>query len=129
MADTWYFEGDDAVPAQERRDNFIQFLGSCAASDSDLESAGTIYGELVGNVVRHVGGPISLFCYWPEGYATLCVRDYGRGFAYSRRRRAQVFSETGRGLYIVESLARHLDVESGPWGCEVRAVLPVRKGR
>jgi anti-sigma regulatory factor (Ser/Thr protein kinase) len=127
LADTWYFEADDAVPAQVRRDNFVQYLGDCAASDADLDSAGTIYGELVGNVVRHVGGPISLFCYWPEGYATLCVRDYGRGFEYHRRRRAQVLSETGRGLYIVESLARHLDVESGPWGCEVRAVLPVRK--
>jgi anti-sigma regulatory factor (Ser/Thr protein kinase) len=127
MADTWYFEADDAVPAQVRRDDFIRFLGTRAAEGSDLESAGTIYVELVANVVRHVGGPIALFCYFPEGYATLCVRDYGRGFAYNKRR-AQVLSESGRGLYIVSALARRLDVDSGPWGCEVCAVLPVRKG-
>ena len=129
MAQTWCFEADDAVPAQVQRDNFIRYLGDYAASGADLESAGTIYGELVGNVARHVGGPIALFCYWPDGYATLCVRDYGRGFAYSRRRRAQVLCETGRGLYIVSALARHIDVESGPWGCEVRVALPVRRSR
>jgi anti-sigma regulatory factor (Ser/Thr protein kinase) len=127
MANTWCFEADDAVPAQVRRDDFIRYLGDCAGPDADLESAATIYGELVGNVVRHVGGPIALFCYWPNRYATLCVRDYGRGFSYGGRKRAKADSESGRGLYIVSSLARRIDVESGPWGCEVRVVLPVRR--
>jgi signal transduction histidine kinase len=127
MADSWCFEADDAVPAQVRRDDFLRYLGDRASSGADLESAATIYGELVGNVVRHVGGPIAVFCYWPERYATLCVRDYGRGFAYSGRKRAKPDSETGRGLYIVSSLARRIDVESGPWGCEVRVELPIRR--
>jgi len=58
------------------------------------------------------------------------VLDRGRGFAPSLQLPADGLSENGRGFFIVDALARRVDVTASRQGTHVRAVLPVtRKAR
>ena len=122
----WRFEGSDANEAFERRSDYVIHLRRYAEPESDFDSAELIYGELVGNVARHVGGPIRVRVDWENRFAVLHVHDTGPGFRPSFRL-PEPTSESGRGLYIVKQLAHDLDVDDVPAGCIVRAVLPVTR--
>lgn len=122
---SWVLEGP-AQSARGRRAEFIAYLERLATPDSDLDAAAFIYGELVGNVIRHVGDGIRIAVEWGEAFAVLRVRDGGPGFQPAIVL-PDGLCETGRGLYIVKTLARELEVRCEPSGCEVRAVLPVRR--
>jgi anti-sigma regulatory factor (Ser/Thr protein kinase) len=61
---------------------------------------------------------------WRRSKALLRVRDFGPGFYYDFGL-PDAMSNRGRGLFIVNQLAEHVDVSCDPTGCEVSAVLPV----
>lgn len=123
----WTFEADDAMEAYRSRRQFIKHLRLHASHDSDLGAAELIYGELVGNVVRHASGPIAIVLEWPVMHALLRVRDFGAGFEYNVLMLAPSGHEreSGRGLFIVDRLAKSVEVQRNPLGCEVRVTLPV----
>ncbi|MBV8579620.1 MAG: ATP-binding protein [Candidatus Eremiobacteraeota bacterium] len=104
------------------------FLARSADGDSDLDAAELIVGELVANVVRHAPGPIGIYCSWRGEHATLVIADRGPGIPRVRPVPAPE-SESGRGLLIVEALARACVVEHAtPYGSRVVVELPVRRG-
>jgi anti-sigma regulatory factor (Ser/Thr protein kinase) len=86
-----------------------------------------VFGELVGNVVRHATGPIDVDLEWGAEYPALHVIDRGREFSPNGSLPDEL-SEGGRGLYIVRQLSRTLEIEhiSG-YGNHVTAELPLRK--
>lgn len=123
---TWRFEAEQAKHAHRRRREFIAHLRKHASRESDFAAAELIYGELVANVMRHANGRISIVLEWQSLYALLRVRDSGNGFQHNFGL-PHTYSETGRGLFIVRCLAHKVDIECDPAGCEVSALLPVKK--
>jgi PAS domain S-box-containing protein len=124
----WTFEAPDAMEAESARGAFGRWLDGVA--DGDVYGATVIFGELVGNVVRHAPGPIETRAEWQGSDLVLHVLDRGRGFAPSGKLPDDGLSEGGRGFVIVDALARRVDVTASRQGTHVRAVLPVtRKAR
>jgi anti-sigma regulatory factor (Ser/Thr protein kinase) len=123
----WSFESTDAGEAYTVRFDLLAYLKSRAALDSDLEAAALIFGELVGNVVRHAPGPITVEIFWERGNAVLRVVDKGPGFEWSGSvTLPEIMAESGRGLYIARSVARALHVRRlAGNGTEATAWLPV----
>lgn len=124
----WSFEAADAGRAYGVRRDLLMYLQSRAAHGSDLEAAALIFGELVGNVVRHAPGPIAVDLYWEEDMAVLRVIDRGPGFDWDGHARLpDRYAESGRGLFIAHSVARGLRVRRlpGTGGTEATAWLPI----
>jgi signal transduction histidine kinase len=123
----WSFEAADAGRAYGVRRDLLMYLQSRAAHGSDLEAAALIFGELVGNVVRHAPGPIAVDLYWEADMAVLRVIDRGPGFDWDGHARLpDRFAESGRGLFIAFSVARGLRVRRLPGsGTEATAWLPI----
>jgi anti-sigma regulatory factor (Ser/Thr protein kinase) len=124
MGPGWQFSSLRATDACRRRTEFVKHLRACAAPDSDFVASAIIYGELVGNVVRHANGPIHIVLEWKPDAAILHVRDHGFGFQ-SNFQLPETYSENGRGLFIVQHLARGLTLDCKPAGSEITVVLPI----
>jgi anti-sigma regulatory factor (Ser/Thr protein kinase) len=129
----WVFESNDPLEACTHRNAFVAYLRHVATPDSDFEAAELVYGELIGNVVRHAYGHIKVVVEWRDNLATLCVADEGNGFYrnFALPESAVEFNrgmlENGRGLAIVRQLSNGVRVNCDTEGCEVQAVLPVRR--
>jgi len=123
----WRFESADATRAHHVRRDLLEHLAAYASNDSDLASAGLIFGELVGNVVRHAPGPIAVDLRWEGGVAVLSVRDDGPGFDWRGAELPEATAESGRGLFIACAVAVSLQVRRLPGrGTEAVAELPVK---
>ena len=123
----WSFESTDAGEAYTVRFDVLAYLKSRAALESDLEAAALIFGELVGNVVRHAPGPITVELFWEGGSAVLRVVDKGPGFEWGGcAALPEILAESGRGLFIAQSVSRALKVRRLQGnGTEATAWLPV----
>jgi len=121
----WTFEAPDAMEAEPARGKFGAWLSG--AAEGDIYGATVIFGELVGNVVRHAPGPIEMRAEWQGSDLVLHVLDRGCGFAPSLQLPTDGLSETGRGFFIVDALARKADVSVSHQGTHVRVVLPVTR--
>ncbi|HEY6235676.1 MAG TPA: ATP-binding protein [Candidatus Elarobacter sp.] len=127
MAIVWKVE-DEAERVLRQRRAFRECLTSIAEPTSDVDAAELIYGELVANTVRYANGAIEvqleLVDHLPP---VLVVRDHGPGLRCDPSTpRRDVFAESGRGLRIVELLARDVEVgQADGGGTVIRAVLPV----
>ncbi len=101
---------------------------SAPAGRVTFRAAELVYGELVGNAVRHAPGRIVVRLDWDDDTPVLTVHDEGRSFRPNIRLPDDPLSEHGRGLYIVRALALSLDVENIEGdGSQVLARLPVHK--
>ncbi|HTX03045.1 MAG TPA: SpoIIE family protein phosphatase [Candidatus Acidoferrales bacterium] len=125
---TWRFHAEHARAANDARRTFVDHLRSEAAESSEIDAAEVIFGELVANVVRHAPGAIDVALEWIDGLAVLHVTDRGNGFEYEPRRRANIYMEAGRGLWLIEQFGGTVDVERiAGYGTHVRVVLPVER--
>jgi PAS domain S-box-containing protein len=120
----WSFSTQNAQAANDARADFVRFL-QCRSQDArSVESAEVVFGELVGNVVRHAPGPVDVTLEWGEGAPVLHVID--RGAAFERRARLpdDMMSEGGRGLFIAQHLSAGFGVQHVPgYGNHVWAQL------
>jgi serine phosphatase RsbU (regulator of sigma subunit)/anti-sigma regulatory factor (Ser/Thr protein kinase) len=126
-AQRWQFEADDARSAYAMRDEFFRSLSNlCELDDAALMTCGVIFSELIGNAVRHAPGPLSASLEQRDGSLLLHVIDKGPGFAYHPALPSNIWSESGRGLYLISELARRVEVERVPGlGSHVTVTLPV----
>lgn len=122
----WSFDAENARAAQDARGDFLAFLRRQASPESDFASAELIFGELVGNVVRHAPGPIDIALEWVAGQAVLHVIDRGPGFVPRALDASDLLREDGRGLWMIQQVGEGLSVEATGCGSHVRVVLPVR---
>lgn len=127
MAIVWKVEDEAERVLRERR-AFRDSLASLARPPSDVDAAELIYGELVANTVRYAQGAVEARLEVHDGDPpVLVVRDHGPGLRVKPwTPHRDPYAESGRGLGIVELLARHVavgDAEGG--GTVVRATLPV----
>lgn len=123
----WTFDAENAQSAHDARSQYVERLREGATPDSDIDAAELIFGELVGNVVRHAPGPIDVQLEWEHGEAVVHVTDRGKGFIRNPALPVDPLSESGRGLYIISLLAANVRVERIPgYGNHIAVVLPVR---
>ena len=128
MAVVWEAKGEAARVLRERR-AFRSCLAQLAESSEGIDAAELIYGELVANTVRHAPGDVRVRLELHDSEApVLIVCDHGPGLhCYPWTPRREPYAESGRGLGIVEMLARDVEVDSARGGGTViRATLPVQ---
>jgi PAS domain S-box-containing protein len=121
----WSFDARDARSTRDVRDLFIAYLRAKGKEDADYAGAELVFGELLGNVVRHAPGIVDIEVEWRGDAPVLHVLDRGPGYD-SARELPPTLSETGRGLYLVATLTREFTVTRLPgYGSHARAVLPI----
>jgi anti-sigma regulatory factor (Ser/Thr protein kinase) len=127
VAVVWKFEGQaDRVLRQRRA--FRDCLASFASRASDVDAAELIFGELVANTVRYAKGAVEARLELHNGCSpVLVVSDHGPGMrVHPWAPHRDPLAESGRGLGIVELLAREVAVgDAVGGGTVVRATLPV----
>ncbi len=124
-APLWAFATDDARAAVDARQQFVEFLRRRAFAAEFVASAELIFGELLGNVVRHAPGRVEIaFVRTGDAYE-LHVIDSGEPFEESGRLLPEDdLSDAGRGLFIISHLCDALRSEHVPnTGNHVVAVL------
>jgi anti-sigma regulatory factor (Ser/Thr protein kinase) len=92
-------------------------------SDEAVFNAELVFGELLGNVVRHAGGRVEIRLDGGEPDAVLHVLDEGSGFTRNPKL-SDAWAEGGRGLALIEFLVDDFSVSHRPGGgAHARAVL------
>jgi anti-sigma regulatory factor (Ser/Thr protein kinase) len=127
VAIIWKAE-DEAERVLRQRRAFRECLSSIAEPASDVDAAELIYGELVANTIRYANGTVEVRLELVDSKPpVLVVRDHGPGLrCHPWTPRRDPYAESGRGLGIVELLARDVAVhDADGGGTVIRAVLPV----
>jgi anti-sigma regulatory factor (Ser/Thr protein kinase) len=126
----WKFASDDARTAQVARSSFVAYLRAHDVVEADIAGAEIVFGELVGNVVRHAPGPIDVELAWNSATPQLFVRDRGAGFEpRSTALPADDYSENGRGLYLIKTFASAPSVRRrADGGAEITVQLALQNG-
>jgi anti-sigma regulatory factor (Ser/Thr protein kinase) len=103
----------DVRVAVDARARFVEFLQSLASPSEFIDTAELVFGELLGNVVRHAPGPVEISIDLYDDAMVLHVVDSGPPLTAIGRRRLpdDVLSERGRGLFIVQHLATEVRIE------------------
>jgi PAS domain S-box-containing protein len=120
----WTFNAGDGFAARATQRAVGAALVALGATDQQVCEAELIFAELVGNVVRHAPGPCMVDLDTAGESPVLSVLDRGAGFTLSPRLPIDVLAESGRGLFIVRSLAFEFFADLRPGGgTHARAVL------
>jgi anti-sigma regulatory factor (Ser/Thr protein kinase) len=120
----WQFDAEDANAAQAARRGFTDGLRSRRADPECIDKAEVVLGELVGNVARYAKGPVEVIVDWTGAAPVLHVLDRGPGFHHVPALPRDVYSESGRGLYIISAMSEDFSVSKRPdGGSHARAVL------
>lgn len=121
----WRFYSNDASTAAPARASLTAYLRKRRLADAVILAAEVIFGELVGNVVRHAPGPIEVELFWSDSIPALVVRDRGRGFTPNLEL-PDILSETGRGLFLIGEHGGQLFVmPRHGGGSDVMVLLPI----
>ncbi len=125
----WSFAADDARLAVEMRGAFCAYLQSRGSVDAEFIAAELIFGELVGNVVRHAPGPIEITVEWVDGRAVLTVSDRGAGFMPNPiPQLPDPLAESGRGWFLLHAYGEGTSVRARPGGgTSVSVILPIQR--
>jgi PAS domain S-box-containing protein len=107
----WSFSSEDARAAADARAHFAEYLRLRTRDQDFIAQAELVFGELLGNVVRHAPGPVEISLFSNGDAWILHVIDSGTAFDLSEQLPDDLLSERGRGLFIVQRLARMLHVE------------------
>jgi PAS domain S-box-containing protein len=124
----WRFDPRDGRLAHDVREALAETLVTFGRG-IDVGAAEIVFGELVGNAVRHAPGVVDVELDWDDAStAVLHVVDDGPGYAPGGVLPSpSAEAESGRGLYIVTQLAREFSVMKSPQrGAHARAVLLAR---
>jgi anti-sigma regulatory factor (Ser/Thr protein kinase) len=123
----WAFDVGDSDAAYAVKRDFVGAVIDEYGPDANLEACELIFSELIGNVLRYAPGRLSLALSVDERGLWLHVMDDGAGFEGPPTLPADVWSENGRGLFLVAVLAADLVIRRLPvYGTYVKALLPKR---
>lgn len=108
--ESWTFETENAYAAQDARTEFISYLRDHIHDEAAIDQAELVFGELMANVVRHAPGPVSVYVDWCGTDPVIHVIDRGPAF-HARADLPDAFSESGRGLFLIQSSSADVLVE------------------
>lgn len=121
----WTFDTRDTRCVREVRKHLLAHLRMKGRPDADYSGAELVFGELIGNVIRHAPGIVEIEFEWHGSAPVLHVLDRGPGFELVNALPSPS-SESGRGLFLIAELSREFTVTRRPGhGSHARAILPV----
>jgi anti-sigma regulatory factor (Ser/Thr protein kinase) len=126
---TWSFHSSDAYSAHTSRHELMSFIHRFITSEDELFRTELIIGEILANTVEHAPGLVNVEIDWSGIHPVLTVLDTGPGLLrFSRSLPEDSLTEDGRGLFLIETLARDVRVESAPGqGTKMMVTLSVRR--
>lgn len=126
----WRFDVMDSAAAYAIKRDFLKAVADVAGAAADLNACELIFGELVGNALRYAPGPLSLTLSQEPSGLVLHVMDEGPGFDSPPGLPTDVWSESGRGLFLVSALAEDVGIQRLPaYGSYVKVALPIHASR
>jgi serine phosphatase RsbU (regulator of sigma subunit)/anti-sigma regulatory factor (Ser/Thr protein kinase) len=121
----WAFDVGDSSAAYAIKRDFAAAVREEYGDTADLNSSELIFSELVGNVLRYAPGRLSLGLSTDARGLWLHVMDDGPGFDAPTGPPADVWAESGRGLFLVKALAKDVNIARLPaYGTHVKVLLP-----
>jgi anti-sigma regulatory factor (Ser/Thr protein kinase) len=123
----WEFDARDGRLAHQSRGFFLQYLLERGVAGDDFAGAELVFGEIIGNVVRHAPGPVRIRVDWSGAHPVLEMTDEGGMFVVDANLPSDPLSEVGRGLFLVEALTKSFKVERIENRTRARAVLNLQR--
>ncbi len=124
---TWTLDVREQGAAYRVRRAVLWDLSSRVRAGSDLSGVELILGELLSNVAQHTPGQAEVGLEFHDGEVRLSVHDNGKPFENEAGAMPDALSPNGRGLHLVRSLARSVEVRHNG-GNSIAVVLPVSTG-
>jgi anti-sigma regulatory factor (Ser/Thr protein kinase) len=124
----WRFDVGDPTAAYAIKRGLFGWLDEVSESTTEqMEACEVIFSELIGNAVRHAPGPLSISATLEDGSVFLHMIDEGPGFEYRPSLPADLWAESGRGLFLISALCEGMSVSRLPgYGSYIRVQLPLR---
>lgn len=124
---TVYFEGRDPVRrwrfdprwadvAHRARQELLDELHANGLAGSQKAFIEIIFSELLANMIRYAEGTAEFILERRGNDLVLHAIDKGPGFQFSPRLPNDLFSERGRGLFLISQLSKEFTVERHPGG-------------
>jgi anti-sigma regulatory factor (Ser/Thr protein kinase) len=125
----WRFKSAREIYASAMQAKLMELLRRDGSPESDFDAAELICVELIGNLIRHAQGPVTIRLDWSGEFPQLSVSDDAKRYAAPAiSLPADPLAESGRGLYIIRALAKDLSLsDGGGTGGTTCATLPVRR--
>lgn len=120
---TWQFSAGDEQAMRRVKAQYLRRVADYY--NGDVWSAELLFGELVGNAIRHVGGDVSVSLYERDGAAIIGVADQKPMLPQSRIA-GDDLSESGRGFELVHALSKRTLIRLESKGKEIIAEIPSR---
>lgn len=126
---SWSFHSTHAYSAHSARNEVMKFIAGLADAKADLFNAELIVGEILANTVEHAPGLVNMEIDWSHDAPVVTVLDTGPGLnQFNAELPKDQFTEDGRGLFLVKTLARDVRVESAQgYGTKLTVVLPIAR--
>jgi anti-sigma regulatory factor (Ser/Thr protein kinase) len=123
----WLIEPATADAASALRNELGALLRRHAASPDEVDDAEIAIAELLANAIEHAGGPVWVSLDWTDTQPCVAVHDLGPAFTLDVSR-PDITSVRGRGLWLVSTLAKDLDmVAKHAGGKRMQATLKVSR--
>lgn len=112
---SWTFHSSDAYSAHTSRHELMRFVRDFLDSEDELFRIELIIGEILANTVKHAPGLVTVEIDLSGEQPALTIVDSGPGLGqFSPTLPDDGFTEGGRGLFLIGSLARDVRVERIP---------------
>lgn len=120
---TWRIDRAESQSVAGSRHAFAHVLSERGLSESEIESAVLIFGELIANACEHGRVPVDIEL--RSAGARLVLRVADSGVDIKRPRKRDPLSLRGRGFEIIERLGGTVTLRGRPRS-SVRVVLPLQ---
>jgi GAF domain-containing protein/anti-sigma regulatory factor (Ser/Thr protein kinase) len=121
----WTFQTADSRAGTDVRRELRRFLRDHGLAGDELDQAEIVSGELIGNAVRYAPGNVRIIADASGALPVLHVIDEGPGWELNPRLPADLMSERGRGLFIINALVEEMSISrrTDGTGSHARVVL------
>lgn len=112
----WRFDPRWSDVARRAKRELLQTLEHNGVPSRRRWAAELTFAELMANVIRYAEGLVEVILERRAGDFILHVLDKGPGFEFSPRLPSDLFSERGRGLFLISQFAREFTIGRRPGG-------------
>jgi anti-sigma regulatory factor (Ser/Thr protein kinase) len=125
----WRFDPRWSDVAKRVRRELCEALQRTSLDPARVLDVELIFAELIGNALHHAPGVIELILETHDERVVLHVLDKGPGFAFSPRLPSDLYSEVGRGVYLIANFSTNFIVERrAGGGSHARITFDTRQG-
>jgi anti-sigma regulatory factor (Ser/Thr protein kinase) len=112
----WRFDPIWPDVARRVRDELREQLEGARFAPDRMIDVELTFAELMGNAIRYAPGTVEMILVRQDGHLVLHLLDKGPGFHFSPRLPSDLYSEFGRGLFLISQLVSDFTVERRPGG-------------